>query len=534
MTGKTKLGAALALLMAGVALPAHAFELTIIHTNDVHDRFEPITSSGSTCSEEQLAEAGTCFGGIARLAAAIEERREAAENALVLDAGDWFQGTLFFVQYGGSVAAEMINTIGFDAVAVGNHEFDNGPDGLDDFVNALDVPLLSANIDVSTEPGVEDGLIEPSTIVEIGGERIGIIGVVAEDTPELASTGEIAFEPVVDAVRAEVERLTGEGINKIVVLSHIGYVADQALAAAVEGIDVIVGGHSHTLLANDVEGAVGPYPTMVAGPDGTEVPIVQAAAYTQYLGELKVTFDENGVVTAATGDPIQLVDSMPENEEIKARIAELSEGLKEIRNRVVGETSGPIDGSRESCRSGECEMGNLVADAMLDHTSGQGTQIVIINGGGLRASIDEGEITQGEVLTVLPFLNTLSTFEVSGEAIIAALENGVGQVEEGAGRFPQVAGLQYDWTRNAAPGSRIREVRVENAEGDFEPIDPTATYLVASNNFMRNGGDGYESFVDAANAYDFGPTLDTVLAEYLAGRDGAYEPYLDGRINEVD
>ena len=148
MTGKTKLGAALALLMAGVALPAHAFELTIIHTNDVHDRFEPITSSGSTCSEEQLAEAGTCFGGIARLAAAIEERREAAENALVLDAGDWFQGTLFFVQYGGSVAAEMINTIGFDAVAVGNHEFDNGPDGLDDFVNALDLPLLSANIDV--------------------------------------------------------------------------------------------------------------------------------------------------------------------------------------------------------------------------------------------------------------------------------------------------------------------------------------------------------------------------------------------------
>lgn len=533
MTGKSRRIAAIGVLMAGVALPAQAFELTIIHTNDVHDRFEPITSSGSTCSEEQLAEAGECFGGIARLASAIEERREAAENPLVLDAGDWFQGTLFFVQYGGSVAAEMINRIGFDAVTVGNHEFDNGPEGLDDFVHSLDVPLLAANIDVGDEPDLADDLIRPSTIVEVGGERIGVVGVVAEDTPELATTGEVEFSSVTDAVRREVERLTGEGIDKIVVLSHIGHAADQRLAAAVAGIDVIVGGHSHTLLANGVEGAAGPYPTMVPGPDGRDVPIVTTNAYTQYLGELTVTFDEEGVVTAAGGDPIRLEDTLPENEEIKARIAELSEGLAEIRERVVGRSAAPIDGSRETCRAGECEMGNLVADAMLERTSAQGTQIVVINGGGLRASIDEGEVTQGEVLTVLPFLNTLSTFEVSGEAIVAALENGFGQVEEAAGRFPQVAGLQVDWSRGGEPGSRVREVRVRDGQA-WTAIDPSATYLVASNNFMRNGGDGYESFVDAGNAYDFGPTLDTVVVEYLTARDGAYEPYLDGRITQVD
>ncbi|WP_185984076.1 bifunctional metallophosphatase/5'-nucleotidase [Aureimonas mangrovi] len=532
MTRRTPLALA-SVLLASLALPASAFELTIIHTNDVHDRFEPITSSGSTCSAEQLAEPGECFGGIARLASAIAERRAASENPLVLDAGDWFQGTLFFVQYGGEVAAEMINTIGYDAVAVGNHEFDKGPAELDAFVNGLDVPLLSSNIDVSAEPALEDGLILPSTVVEVGGERIGVVGVVAEDTPELAMTGEVAFEAPIEAVRREVERLSGEGIDKIVVLSHIGYVADQRLAEAVDGIDVIVGGHSHTLLANDVEGAVGPYPTMVTGPGGTDVPIVQAAAYTQYLGELTVTFDENGVVTAASGDPILLESTLPEDETVKARVAELSGGLEEIRNKVIGQTSGPIDGTRESCRSGECEMGNFVADAMLEHTAGQGTQLVIINGGGLRASIDEGEITQGEVLTVLPFLNTLSTFEVSGQAILAALENGVGAVEEGAGRFPQVAGLEYDWSRTAEPGSRIRAVRVMQGD-DWVPIDPQATYLVASNNFMRNGGDGYESFVDAQNVYDFGPTIDTVVADYLAAQGGAYEPYLDGRINEVD
>ncbi|MFD2238895.1 bifunctional metallophosphatase/5'-nucleotidase [Aureimonas populi] len=531
MTNRT-LAAALSALLAGVALPAQAFELTILHTNDVHDRFEPINASDSACSQEQAA-ANECFGGVARLATALSQRTAAAANPLVLDAGDWFQGTLFFTQYGGEAAAEMINRLGYHAMAVGNHEFDNGPADLEAFANALDIPLLGANIDPANEPALADGSIEGSTIVEVGGERIGVIGVVAEDTPELATTGEVAFERPAVAIRREVERLEGEGVNKIVLLSHVGYELDKRLAAEIEGIDVIVGGHSQTLLSNDDEDAGGAYPTMVAGPSGAEVPIVQAYSYTKYLGELTVTFDEEGVVTAASGDPILLDASFDEDPEIVARVVELAEPLEEIRARVVASAAGPIDGSRETCRIQECEMGNLVADAMLERTQGQGVQVVIINGGGLRASIDEGEVTQGEILTVLPFLNTLSTFEVSGADLVAALENGVGQVEDGAGRFPQVAGLQYEWTRAAEPGSRIREVRVKDGE-EWVAIDPAATYLVASNNFMRNGGDGYDSFVTADNAYDFGPTIDTVVVEYLAAHSGGYEPYTDGRITEVE
>ena len=154
----------------------------------------------------------------------------------------------------------------------------------------------------------------------------------------------------------------------------------------------------------------------------------------------------------------------------------------------------------------------------------QGIQIAIANGGGLRASIDAGEVTMGEVLTVLPFQNTLSTFQVTGETVVAALENGVSQIEDGAGRFPQVAGLTFAFDASQPAGSRVSDVMVDGV-----PIDPAATYGVVSNNFVRNGGDGYEMFIEAENAYDFGPDLADVTAEYLAA-NAPYQPYLDGRI----
>ncbi len=169
-------------------------------------------------------------------------------------------------------------------------------------------------------------------------------------------------------------------------------------------------------------------------------------------------------------------------------------------------------------------MGNIIADAMLDRVKDQGIQIAIQNGGGIRASIDAGDVTMGEVLTVLPFQNTLSTFQVTGETIIAALENGVSQHEEGAGRFPQVAGMTYAFDVSKPAGERVSDVMVGGA-----PIDPAKMYGVVSNNYVRNGGDGYKMFRDAQNAYDYGPDLADVTAEYMA-KMGPVKPMLDGRI----
>ena len=169
-------------------------------------------------------------------------------------------------------------------------------------------------------------------------------------------------------------------------------------------------------------------------------------------------------------------------------------------------------------------MGSLIADAMLDRVKDQGITVAIQNGGGIRASIDAGPVTMGEVLTVLPFQNTLSTFEVTGAVLLEALENGVSQVEEGAGRFPQVAGMTYAFDASKPAGSRVSDVMVGGA-----PIDMDKVYGVVSNNYVRNGGDGYKMFVDAANAYDFGPDLADVTAEFIAA-NAPYKPYTDGRI----
>jgi len=263
------------------------------------------------------------------------------------------------------------------------------------------------------------------------------------------------------------------------------------------------------------------------------VPIVTAGQYGKYLGDLKVVWDDNGNVISAKGDPILLDASIKPDEGFVAKVAELGAPIEELKAKVIGNATEAIEGSREVCRAMECTMGNLVADAMLDRVKDQGVSLAIQNGGGLRASIDQGEITMGEVLTVLPFSNTLATFQLKGSDVVVALENGVSDVENGAGRFPQVAGLKFTWTKDKPAGSRIIKVEVQDG-ANWVPIDPAKTYGVVTNNFMRTGGDGYAVFNDAGtNAYDFGPPLEQVLADFIAKQGGDYKPYTDGRIAEV-
>ena len=503
-------------LTAGAA--AADYNLTILHTNDFHDRFEPINGFDSTCDAEQLA-ADECFGGLARLATAIQAARAEAENPILLDAGDQYQGSLLYTLYKGEMSVEFMPQLGYDAMAVGNHEFDDGPAALATLLDGVEFPVLSANLDV-TQAEELDGKIDKSTIIDVGGEQIGIVGVLAEDTPETSSPGPtVVFSPIVAAAQAEIDALTEQGIDKIIVLSHVGLPADRRLAEGLTGADVIVGGHSHTLLG-DMEGAEDTYPVVV-----NDVPIVQAYAYGKYLGRLVVTFDDDGNVLSTEGAPILLDGSVEEDADITARVAELAEPLEEIRNMVVAETAAPIGGGRDVCRAEVCEMGVLIADAMLDRVKDQGIDVAIQNGGGIRASIDAGEVTMGEVLTVLPFQNTLATFSVDGATLLAALENGVSQLEEGAGRFPQVAGMAYTFDPSAEPGNRISDVTIAGA-----PLDMETVYGVVSNNYVRNGGDGYAMFQDAADAYDFGPDLADVTAQFLQEK-GPYVPFVDDRIN---
>ena len=514
-------GCAALALTAGIA--AADYTLTILHTNDFHARFEPISKYDSPCSEADNAE-GKCFGGTARLVTAISDARKRTNNAILVDGGDQFQGSLFYTYYKGKMAAEFMNKLGYDAMTVGNHEFDDGPEVLRGFMDAVNFPVLMSNADFSAEPLLQGKLLK-STVIERGGEKLGLIGLTPQDTDELASPGpNVVFADPVGAVQAQVDALTAMGVNKIIVLSHSGYHVDKRVAENTTGVDVIVGGHTNTFLSNTSDRAEGPYPTMVGN-----TAIVSAYAYGKFLGELNVHFDDAGNIIEAKGEPLIMDVAVTQDAPTVARIAELAKPLDEIRNKIVAQTAEPIDGDKGSCRAGECSMGNLVADAMLARVADQGVTIAIQNGGGLRSSIDAGEVTMGEVLTVLPFQNTLSTFEAKGSTIIAALENGLSQIEEGAGRFAQVAGMRYTYDPAAPAGARLTSVEVKTIEG-WAPIDPEAVYGVVTNNYVRGGGDGYKMFAtDAMNVYDFGPDLADVVAEYLA-QQGAYTAYTDGRI----
>jgi len=521
--------AGLAALTIGLSLPGLAsadYTLTILHTNDFHSRFEPISKYNSGCKPEDNTE-GKCFGGAARMVSAVAAARSRTNNSILVDGGDQFQGSLFYTYYKGKAAAEMMNTLQYDAMTVGNHEFDDGPEVLRAFTEAVNFPILMSNGDVSAEPLLADKILK-SVVIERGGEKLGLIGLTPQDTSELASPGKnVTFTDPADAVASEVKKFEADGINKIIVLSHSGYGVDMHVAKNVEGIDVIVGGHSNTLLSNTDEDAAGPYPTMVGN-----TAVVQAYAYGKYLGELNLSFDDDGNITEANGDPLLISGEVVEEEKMLSRVQELAKPLDEIRNKVVADTAGAIEGNREVCRVEECAMGNLIADAMLTHVKAQGISVALMNSGGIRASMDSGEITMGDVLTVLPFQNTLSTFQLKGSDLIGALENGVSQVEEVKGRFPQVAGVKFTWDSTVdANSGRIVEVLIDD-NGEWKPVDPEAMYGVVSNDFLRSGGDGYEIFANKAElAYDFGPSLDRVLAEYLV-ENAPYKPLVEGRITK--
>jgi 5'-nucleotidase len=517
------LRAAMAVPLAAPALRPVAAQgggrITLLHMNDFHSKHEGVAAGGSVCRPDRA-----CFGGAARLAQAFGEARAMAlaegRAAFLLDAGDQFMGSLFYTFHRGLAEAAVQRALGTMAMSLGNHEFDNGPANLAHYAAAVPFPLLSANLDTSREPLLRDR-VTAFTVLESGGARIGVVGLTTPDTALSSSPGPtLRFADPLEAADRAIFALRRQGIGTVVVLSHLGLPADRRLAAELPGVDTIVGGHSHLLLANGLEGAVGPHPLVIAGRD-RDVRIVQAGAHGRYLGRLDLDLAPDGRV-AAHGGAVRPIDAtLAENPAVAAVVARYAAPLGELRRRPVGVAAGSFPDT--GCRDAECALGSLVAEAAL--AAMPGAEIAMVNGGGLRAPLPAGTVTFGDVLAVLPFGNTLAMMTIRGGEIRAALENGLARLPEQSGRFPQVAGLRFSYDPAAPAGRRLREVRT--AAG---PLDPDRAYRVVTNNFMRGGGDGYAAFRDQAlEAYDDGPPLEDVLADYLSAR-GPVMPVLDGRI----
>jgi 5'-nucleotidase/UDP-sugar diphosphatase len=512
----------LTLGFTSMALAQGPVTMTILHTNDTHAHLEPFEPFGEPVQ-----------GGVARRSTLINQIRAEGGNVILVDAGDAFQGTLYFNQWQGEEEQYFMNALGYQAMAVGNHEFDSGPGPLGSFARGADFPVLSANLDVCAEPELA-GLISPYTVLTVGGEQVGVLGLTTEDVAFNSSPGpNVVVQDTVESAKQAVADLEAQGVNKIVALTHLGYSEDLDLAAAVDGIDVIVGGHSHTLLGS-MEGAAGPYPTVVTSPAGDTVLVVSAKDWGSYLGRLDVTFTTDGKVESYSGEPILIDENVAEDPDIVDALVRFSAPLEELKNTVVGQTAVDLEGTRELVRSQETNLGNLICDAMLWKTATENTQIAIQNGGGIRASIASGDVTMGGVLEVLPFGNQIATFGLKGSDVWDALENGVSQYEDMSGRFPHVAGLKYSFNPELQVGSRIVSVEVKNADGTYSPIDLNAVYQLATNNFLRTGGDGYDMFADnAIDPYDAGPLLADALAEHIEAHSPV-SPAIEERITKTE
>lgn len=495
------------------------FKITLLHTNDVHARLSQIDAKDQLCKDDE-AQQGLCFGGVARRYSKIKEIRENFPNVLLLDAGDQFQGTLFYTKYQGKEAEYFMNLLGYHAMAVGNHEFDDGPEVLGRFAKRIGFPLLSANLDVTEEPALKD-VIKPYTIINIQGERIGIVGLTTEETPQISSPGpHVKFLPIEEAVQASVNELNKQGVKKIFAVSHSGLDRDLEVASRVDGISVIVSGHTNTFLSNVDRTAEGPYPVVVHSPNGSPVLVVSAYAYGKYLGFLEIEFDGKGHLARWKGEPILLDKKVNEDPEIATKVAELRKPLEEMQREIVAHISQTLDGSLRKCRHEECSLGNAIADGIFMAAKPYGAVATLVNSGTIRTSLNKGSVSRWNIKDALPFGNQIALIDLSGEALWEVLEHGVANNldghTDGTAKFLQVSQLRYVWNPRAQAGHQIVSIELRAKDGQYQPIDLKANYRIATNRFLYNGGDGYGPvFAKAKRVELLSESLDEALIGFL-------------------
>ncbi|EWG09925.1 bifunctional metallophosphatase/5'-nucleotidase [Cytobacillus firmus] len=476
---------------------ANTKKITILHTNDSHGRAVEGEYDGM---------------GFAKLSTLVKQYESKNPNTLLLDAGDTLHGTTFATLSKGESIVNVMNKVGYDGMAAGNHDFNYGYERLMELKDKMLFPLLSANV------RKQDGnqLLKPYEIKEVDGLKLGIFGL---STPEThykthpKNVEGLTFTDPVKEAQAMVAELKAQNVDMIIAVTHLGIDESSTdtsikVAKGAPGIDLIVDGHSHSKLVEGLEGE-------------NDTLIVSAGEYTKNLGVVELTFENNELKSKTAGlITKEQTAAVEEDPAVKEVIDEIQTAQEEILSEVIGETAVKLDGEREQVRAGETNLGNLITDAMVDMT---GADMAITNGGGIRASISEGEITKGDVITVLPFGNYIVTKKLTGAQIKAGIENGVNSYPDAKGAFPHVSGLTFVIDESKAAGNRVQDMKIKGV-----PVDMNKEYLVATNDFMASGGDEYTSFKDSAIVNEF-PALDEALIAYIQ-KIGTVNTKVEGRI----
>ena len=510
------LALSLALLLS-LAVPVCAAETTtsttkdltghivILHTNDVHGG----------------------IAGYAKLAAVKESYTASGAYTLLVDAGDYIQGDPTVSASQGKTAIELMNSTGYDAATVGNHEFDYGYANLKTISAQANFPILAANVQYNGATAFDSHTI----FTAANGKKIGVFGL---ETPETATKAHpakiqgvtfVGGQDMMKLAQTEVDTLKAAGCDYVICLGHLGIDAESTgnrsidVLNAVTGIDVFIDGHSHSTLdqikaATNGTGKVGNAYLTSTGTKLANVGVVDIAP--------------DGTITTSN---VPLDTLTAENADTAAVIQRIQQQIDTDYGAVFAQSEVQLNGEKAQVRTGETNLGDLITDAMLWQagTLGEKVDAAISNGGGIRASLSVGGLTKKDINTVLPFGNTLYLVKLTGAQLLEALEASTCSLPESIGAFPQVSGIEYTVNTGAKfsstenyPGSTygkpnaVNRVTIQRVGG--AAFDPAETYSIVTNDFLGAGGDTYYTFKSSPVGYDTGVPLDEVLMDYITAQ----------------
>jgi len=461
--------------------------LTILHTNDVHGRLEPF----------QYQDSHSLVGGIARRAALIKQIEGANKCAITLDAGDFAQGSVFFNLFNGIPDAELMSQAGYDAGTLGNHEFDKGLTFLKNIIKHATYPFVTANIRFTNDPELQ-ALVQPYIIKDCHGLKVAIIGLTTEDLKTEALVKNIEVFDATETTKNIVKKINSHA-DLIIVLSHNGVKEDFKLAKSVPEVDIIVGGHSHTLLNQPKVFYWG----------GDKTLVLQAGELGAYLGRLDVKFKDKKIEN-------YYYELIPVNEEIKPdkiinkEIDVLTEQTGQYTNEIIGQLAVPISIEGEKIRSKLLPAGALVTQAVKD--TFPDVDLVLQNSGGIRPykHLGPGAITMGDIMNLFPFDNTIVTLELKGEDLKSVLETSSSMLPDNNGGFLQSLGLRY-----TVDTTKSQRDRVSNITINRNPLEQEKYYKIAINNYIFEGGNGYTQFKNGVNIKQSNIMVRDAIVDYI-------------------
>jgi len=498
---KSVLTAAFFALLAATPAAAEPVKLSLLHINDI-DRIED--SKGR--------------GGLARIMTLVNKERAASEHAIFTHGGDTISPSLLSGFDKGAHMIDLFNEAELDLMVLGNHEFDFGEAVTKQRVAEARFPVLSANATDEATGTLIEGTLATWTR-EVGPYKVGFIGLTTPETPEISSAEGVTFKPLVETARQLSGSLRANGASLVVALAHTGIAEDMALVNGDSGIDILLSGHDHLQITY----YNGQRAFVESGSQGDNLMVVEVTMDT---------VDSGGRQQFVWSPQFRILSTqgVEPDATMAAKVQSYLDKLSKELDVAVGKSLVPLTSERAKVRGEETALGNLIADAIR---AGVHADVAITNGGGIRGdkTYEAGvTLTRRDIQTELPFGNRTVKLQVTGAQLLEALEHGVSKVEEGAGRFPSTSGIAMTWSRNATAGERVKSVSVNG-----KPLDPMATYTVATNDFLAKGGDGYTVFTQSKTLVDAAAAkyMASMVMDFIAA-SGEVAPKVEGRVKALD